>query len=735
MKNFVAYTLVLLLLASCSADQSPLYQDASAPIEKRVEDLLSRMTLEEKILQLNQYTVGRNDNINNIGEIAEKIPAEIGSLICFLESPEDRNKIQHYIVENSRLGIPCLFGFDVIHGFRTICPIPLAQAASWDPELALRGAQVAAREAYDVGIDWTFSPMVDVARDPRWGRVMEGYGEDTYLASRFSEATVRGYQGPSIESLSEPGTIAACLKHYVGYGASEAGRDYVPTEISSQTLWDTYLPPFEAGIKAGAQTVMSAFNNISGTPASANRYTMTTVLKEKWNHDGFIVSDWDAVRQLRNQGMAADDKDATALAFNAGLEMDMVDDLYRKHLPELIEEGRVSMEQVDESVRRVLRVKFRLGLFEKPYTDEKPASERILLPEYKQAVLEMARESIVLLKNDDNVLPVSTVSRVALIGPFADSAEDMLGNWAGRGRAEDVVTYFEGLRAVYPSLIYVPGCPVSGTANYTTEGQTSVFVQANKAAFTSDVTILCLGQKRSWSGENTSRSDIRIPDIQQSLLRSVSRAAHKGGHKLVVVLTNGRPLDLSDVEPYADAIVEAWHLGVMAGPALADVISGAESPSGRLTMTFPRSVGQIPIYYNRRSSGRRGTQGIYKDDMPITPLYEFGHGLSYATFEYSDITLDGLTATVTVKNTSSVDAKEVIQWYVQDPASVITRPVKELRHFEKRMIKAGESETFTFEIDPLRDLGFVDSFGHKYVDPGEYVLSVRGCEKSLKFTL
>lgn len=717
MKKCFAYIIGLLLLASCSEGKSPLYQDASAPIEKRVEDLLSRMTLEEKILQLNQYTVGRNDNINNIGELAEKIPAEIGSLICFLESPEDRNKIQHYIVENSRLGIPCLFGFDVIHGFRTICPIPLAQAASWDPELALRGAQVAAREAYDVGIDWTFSPMVDVARDPRWGRVMEGYGEDTYLASRFSEATVRGYQGPSIESLSEPGTIAACLKHYVGYGASEAGRDYVPTEISSQTLWDTYLPPFEAGIKAGAQTVMSAFNNISGTPASANRYTMTTVLKEMWGHDGFIVSDWDAVLQLKNQGMAADDKDATALAFNAGLEMDMVDDLYRRHLPELIKEGRVSMEQVDESVRRVLRVKFRLGLFEKPYTDEKPASERILLPEYKQAALDMARESIVLLKNDDNALPVSTASRVALIGPFADSAEDMLGNWAGRGRAEDVVSYLDGLRAVYPSLTYVQD------------------IKAVQAASIHDVTILCLGQKRSWSGENTSRSDIRIPDIQQSLLRSVSRAAHKGGHKLVVVLTNGRPLDLSDVEPYADAIVEAWHLGVMAGPALADVISGAESPSGHLTMTFPRSVGQIPIYYNRRSSGRRGTQGIYKDDMPITPLYEFGHGLSYATFEYSDITLDGLTATVTVKNTSSVDAKEVIQWYVQDPASVITRPVKELRHFEKRMIKAGESETFTFEIDPLRDLGFVDSFGHKYVDPGEYVLSVRGCEKSARLIL
>lgn len=717
MKKCFAYIIGLLLLASCSEGKSPLYLDASAPIEKRVEDLLSRMTLEEKILQLNQYTVGRNDNINNIGELAEKIPAEIGSLICFLESPEDRNKIQRYIVENSRLGIPCLFGFDVIHGFRTICPIPLAQAASWDPELALRGAQVAAREAYDVGIDWTFSPMVDVARDPRWGRVMEGYGEDTYLASRFSEATVRGYQGPSIESLSEPGTIAACLKHYVGYGASEAGRDYVPTEISSQTLWDTYLPPFEAGIKAGAQTVMSAFNNISGTPASANRYTMTTVLKEMWNHDGFIVSDWDAVLQLKNQGMAADDKDATALAFNAGLEMDMVDDLYRKHLPELIKEGRVSMEQVDESVRRVLRVKFRLGLFEKPYTDEKPASERILLPEYKQAALDMARESIVLLKNDDNALPVSTASRVALIGPFADSAEDMLGNWAGRGRAEDVVTYLDGLRAVYPSLTYVQD------------------IKAVQAASTHDVTILCLGQKRSWSGENTSRSDIRIPDIQQSLLREVSKAAHQRGHKLVVVLTNGRPLDLSDVEPYADAIVEAWHLGVMAGPALADVISGAESPSGRLTMTFPRSVGQIPIYYNRRSSGRRGTQGIYKDDMPITPLYEFGHGLSYATFEYSDITLDGLTATVTVKNTSSVDAKEVIQWYVQDPASVITRPVKELRHFEKRMIKAGESETFTFEIDPLRDLGFVDSFGHKYVDPGEYVLSVRGCEKSARLIL
>lgn len=709
----------LLFAVSCGSD-AMLYKDASSPVEERVEDLLSRMTLEEKILQLNQYTLGRNTVENNLGEAVREIPAEIGSLIYFSDDAQLRNVMQRKAMEESRLGIPILFGHDVIHGYMTIFPIPLAQACSWNPELAERACSISAQEAASSGVDWTFSPMVDVARDPRWGRVMEGYGEDVYTNSVFCEAAVRGYQG---EDLSAVNSIAACLKHYVGYGASEAGRDYVPTEISDQTLWDTYLPPFEAGVKAGAATLMSAFHNISGVPASANRYILTEILKEKWGHDGFVVSDWDAVRQLRNQGMAKDGKEAAFLAFNAGIEMDMVDDLYLKHIPELLDEKKLSMSQVDEAVRRVLRVKFRLGLFDRPYTEEVAESERYLLPESLEVAEQLAVESVVLLKNEDDVLPVERAKRIALIGPMAAAQYDHLGNWIARGKADDVISISDGMKEEFAGkaeIVTVNGCDFEGQDK-------SGFAYAVMAARSSDVVVMCLGLKGKWSGENCSRSTIELPAIQEELLKTVAAV----GKPMIVLNSSGRPVDLHRIEEYADAIMQIWHPGVCAGKAVAGLLSGRYNPSGKLAMTFPYNTGQIPIYYNRRHSGRRGTQGLYKD-VPSEPLYEFGHGLSYSKFEYGPLTLssdritedDTIIAELSVRNVSDRDGLETVHWYICDPYSHITRPVKELKFFEKKMIKAGEEVLFRFEIDPIRDLGFVDRTGRRYLDKGEYYIMV-----------
>ena len=403
----------------------PLYKDAKVPIEKRVDDLLSRMTLEEKILQLNQYVMGRNNNVNNIGEEVKKVPAEIGSLIYYDTNPTLRNNVQKKAMEESRLGIPIIFGYDAIHGFRTVYPISLGQACSWNPELVEKACAVTAQEARMSGVDWTFSPMIDVARDPRWGRVAEGYGEDPYTNGVFAAASVRGYQG---DDMSAEDRIAACLKHYIGYGASEAGRDYVYTEISRQTLWDTYLLPYEMGVKAGAATLMSSFNDISGIPGSANHYTMTEILKERWGHDGFIVSDWGAIEQLKNQGLAANKKEAAVYAFNAGLEMDMMSHAYDRHMKELVEEGKITMAQVDESVRRVLRVKFRLGLFERPYTPVTSEKERFFRPQSMDIAAQLAAESMVLLKNENQILPLTDKKKIAVVGPMAKNGWDLLGS-------------------------------------------------------------------------------------------------------------------------------------------------------------------------------------------------------------------------------------------------------------------------------------------------------------------
>ena len=686
-----------------------LYKDAKAPIEKRVDDLLSRMTLEEKVMQLNQYTLGRNNNVNNVGEEVKKVPAEIGSLIYFETNPELRNNMQKKAMEESRLGIPIIFGYDAIHGFRTVYPISLAQACSWNPDLVEQACAVSAQEARMSGVDWTFSPMIDVARDPRWGRVAEGYGEDPYANGVFGAASVRGYQG---DNMSAENRVAACLKHYVGYGASEAGRDYVYTEISKQTLWDTYLLPYKMGVKAGAATLMSSFNDISGVPGSANPYTMTEILKNRWRHDGFIVSDWGAIEQLKNQGLAATKKEAARHAFTAGLEMDMMSHAYDRHLQELVEEGKVSMAQVDEAVRRVLLLKFRLGLFERPYTPVTTEKERFLRPQSMDIAARLAAESMVLLKNENNVLPLTDKKKIAVIGPMAKNGWDLLGSWRGHGKDTDVVMLYDGLAAEFAGkaeLRYALGCNTQGDNR---EG----FAEALEAARWSDVVVLCLGEMMTWSGENASRSSIALPQMQEELAKELKKV----GKPVVLILVNGRPLELNRLEPVSDAILEIWQPGVNGALPMAGILSGRINPSGKLAMTFPYSTGQIPIYYNRRKSGR-GHQGFYKD-ITSDPLYPFGHGLSYTEFKYGE----KLSAEVTVTNIGARDGAETVHWFISDPYCSITRPVKELKHFEKQLIKAGETKTFRFDIDLERDFGFVNEDGKRFLETGEYNIHVLG---------
>jgi len=727
---FVAAAIVFASMAAPARTQKDLpYKNPALPVEERVADLVGRMTLDEKLAQLTQLTLGQNTNHNNIADPVGDVPGEVGSVIFFGEDPAVHNMMQRKALA-TRLGVPVLFGYDVIHGFRTVYPISLAQACSWSPELVEAACAVAAAEARASGVAWTFSPMIDVARDGRWGRISEGYGEDPYTNSVFAAASVRGYQGADMSAADR---VAACLKHYVGYGASEAGMDYVYTEISDQTLWDTYLPPYKAGIEAGAATVMSSFNDVSGIPGSAHPYLLTEVLKKRWAHDGFVVSDWGSIGQLVNQGVAADGKEAAQKAFTAGVEMDMMNNLYRAHLPALIKEGKVTVAQVDDAVARVLRLKFRLGLFERPFVPVTTEAERYLAPGHIAAAERLAEQSMVLLKNENGALPLKNPSRIALIGPMVEGDTHLLGSWSFHGRDEDVTGIVEGMRAEFggrSEIIVERGSDFDGEDR-------SGFAAAVRAAESADAVVLCLGEKKSWSGENASRASIALPAIQRELAAAVAGA----GKPVVLVLSSGRPLELGALEPLAGAIVEMWQPGVAGGKPIAGILSGRVNPSGKLAVTFPRSTGQIPIYYNRRPSARPwGGQGLYQD-IPSTPLYEFGHGLSYSAFEYGEMRIpsgplsvgERFTVALTVRNTSGVDGMETVHWYVNDPVCSISRPVKELRHFEKQSIPAGGSRTFSFEIDPLRDLGFVDRDGRRFVEPGDYFIIVG--DRRVKITL
>lgn len=714
--------------ALCAEGPTPVYKNPKASINARVEDLLKRMTLEEKILQLNQLTAGGNNNPNNIEGKDRDIPPGIGSLIYFGSEPGYRNLIQKKAMEQTRLGIPVIFGYDVIHGFRTVYPISLGQACSFNPQLVTAACRVAAKEARLSGVDWTFSPMIDVARDPRWGRVSEGYGEDPYTNAVFGVASVKGYQG---KSLADPYSVAACLKHYIGYGLSEGGRDYHYADISPQSLWETYMPPYEAGVKAGAATLMSAFNDISGTPASANYYTLTEVLKNRWHHPGFVVSDWDAVQQLIAQGVAADRKEAGLKAFMAGVDMDMSDNIYAQNLKQLIAEKKVPMTRVDDAVRRILRLKFQLGLFDHPYTTVTDTTTRYLQSADKEAVRKLAEESIVLLKNQERTLPLSKeVKQIAVIGPIANDGEDLIGNWSAHGRGADAETILGSLKAKFTgsNLNYAKGCDFDGKDE-------SGFEDALSAAKKSDVIVLCLGERRGWTGENTSRSTIALPAIQEKLAAELK----KTGKPIVLVLSNGRPLELVRLEPLASSIVELWQPGVAGGSALANILSGDVNPSGKLSITFPLTTGQIPTYYDMRQAARPFS-GKYQD-IPTDPLYWFGHGLSYTTFSYSNIKLSSgkikkgekLVAEVEVSNTGSVRGKEAVLWYIADPVASISRPMKELKFFEKKEIAAGQKTVFRFEIDPMRDLSFPDADGKRHLEAGDFYL-MAGNQK-VKFQL
>lgn len=720
MKKILAIGILLFPAVSFSQQAVPVYKNKNAGIEQRIEDLLKRMTLEEKILQTNQWTYGKNANANNIESQFKVVRPEIGSLIFRSINPVYRNQIQRKAMEESRLGIPILMGFDVIHGYRTIFPIPLAQACSWNRELVMQSCAVAAKESKLSGVDWTFSPMIDVARDARWGRVAEGYGEDPYTNAEFCVAAVKGYQG---KKLSDPFSIAACLKHYIGYSLSEGGRDYRFSDVSAQTLWETFMPPYEAGVKAGAATLMSGFNDISGVPASANPYTLTEILKKRWKHEGFVVSDWGSVENLIAQGVAKDKKEATLKAFMAGVEMDMVDNNYVENLKMLVDEKKIPISRIDDAVRRILRIKFQLGLFDKPYTEELPEKDRYYQPESMLVAENLAAESMVLLKNERQTLPLAkTIKQIALIGPMVKDSINLMGSWEGQGVPGAVVTIETALLNEFKGkakLTVSKGCDFQGDDE-------KGFDDAIQSAQQSDVIIACMGEMKKWSGENASRSSIALPAIQERLLAALK----KTGKPIILILSNGRPIEMGRMEALSDAILEIWQPGTTGGSAVAGIISGRINPSGKLAITFPLITGQIPVYYNMRQPARP-KQGGYQD-ISSEPKYPFGYGLSYTTFKYGDVKLSSakinknqkLIAQVEITNTGLADGKETALWYIADPVASVSRPLKELKYFEKKKLKAGETGIFKFEIAPGRDLSFPDSNGQQHLEPGEFYIMI-----------
>lgn len=714
--------------------------------EQRIDELISKMTLGEKIGQVIQispslfgaFGMTPDEIIEKLvnGEITpeqfEKIERNyhedeirqglIGSM-GGVTGAEKSNELQRIAVEESRLGIPVIFGLDVIHGYRTVFPIPLAEACSWEPELMKEAARIAAKEASAAGVHWTFAPMVDISRDPRWGRVAEGAGEDPYLGSVIAAARVEGFQG----DLTSPESILACAKHFAAYGAPEGGRDYNTVDMSLQMLHDVYLPPFKAAAEAGAATFMSAFNDINGVPCTTNKYLLTDVLREMFGFNGFVVSDANSVAECAIHGHAVDRKEASRKAIEAGLDMDMSHGTFREDLPEQFNEGKISEEVLNEAVRRVLRVKFLMGLFDNPYrTDKEKEEKTILCSEHIKAAREMARRSIVLLKNENNTLPLKKdLKKIAVVGPLADSAEEMLGTWAIVGRAEDAVPVVAGIKSAVSSeteVVYSKGCDLDGDKEY--------FEEAIKAASGSDVIIAVVGESSSMSGEAASRIDLTLPGRQEELLKEL----RKTGKPLIVVLINGRPLSIPWVSENADSIVETWQLGIQSGNALADVLFGDYNPSGKLVATFPNSVGQAPVYYNHPKTGRPAGQIKFTSkyiDGPHEPLYPFGFGLSYTTFNYENLVVssnevlkDGkLTVSVDVTNTGSVAGEEIVQLYVSDVVGSRVRPVKELKGFKKVSLKPGQCETVSIEVN-VSELGFHDENMNYVVEPGLFKVCV-----------
>lgn len=697
--------------------------------EKQIDSVLSLMTLEEKAGQLHQVSLSwatgpaspEGDKLKDIKE------GKIGSVFN-IKGSEKVRALQEIALQ-SRLKIPLLFGLDVIHGFKTTFPIPLAESASWDLQAIELAARVAAIEASASGINWTFAPMVDIARDPRWGRIMEGAGEDTYLGSLIATARVNGFQGDGFGSVD---AVMACAKHYAAYGAATGGRDYNSVDMSERMLREIYLPPFKAAAMAGAATFMNSFNDLNGVPASGSSFLMRKILKGEWNFTGFIVSDWGSIREMIPHGFAVNEQDAARLALNAGSDMDMEGYCYRDNLKGLVESGEVSLSDLDDAVRRVLRKKFEMGLFEDPFrfTDLIREKRALNNPNHREAARDVARKSIVLLKNENHLLPLKKGQKIALIGPLAKSEDDMLGGWSvGWDDNSDVVSQFEGfeIRFGKENLLYAKGCDVSDPSK---DG----FEEAVKTAKEADVAVLSIGENRAMTGEAASRSNLGLPGVQEDLVKAIVAT----GKPVVVLVNAGRPLVFNWVSENVPAILYTWWLGSEAGNAIADVVSGDYNPSGKLTVSFPRNEGQIPIYYNHFNTGRPSMQDIpSKDyrtgyiDLKQSAKFPFGYGLSYTTFEYSDISISSdklsksgvVEVSLMVKNSGDFDGEEVVQLYIRDCVASLVRPMKELKDFQKITLKSGESKKVTFKIDESK-LAFYNEKLEWVTESGEFDIMI-----------
>jgi beta-glucosidase len=718
-------TIAILTLSALVA--GPAYPQAAAaprraatadPVEARVTRLLRQMTLEEKVGQLQQLD-GEVDGRFRPEHLELARTGRLGSTLN-VRGAANVNELQKAAVEGSRLKIPLLFGYDTIHGYRTIFPIPLGEAASFDAALAEETARVAAAESAAVGLKWTFAPMVDIARDPRWGRVAEGAGEDPYLGSVLARARVRGFQGTDY---AQPDRVIATAKHWVAYGAAEAGRDYNTTDVSERALREVYFPPFHAAVEAGVGTLMSAFNDVDGVPATANTFTLTKVLRGEWKFDGLVVSDYTSVMELLNHRLAADEPEAARKALTAGTDMEMVSRFYGKHLTELVRTGAVPLVVVDEAVRRILRIKVRAGLFENPYVDAAREKTALLTADSRALARRAAARSIVLLRNEGAVLPLAKdLARIAVVGPLADDAKALNGTWVGDGRPEDTVTILAGIRKAVGEarVAYAKGCEVEGG----TDADIAAAVEAAKGAA---AVVVVVGESAELSGEASSRSVLDLPGRQLELVRAV----HAAGKPTVVVLASGRPLTIPWIAENVPAVVMAWHGGTEAGSAAADVLFGDVNPGGKLPITFPRSVGQVPLYYAHKNTGRPpDANQKYTSkylDVPVTPQFPFGHGLSYTTFALSDLAVGAETitaagsqkVTVTVTNTGNRAGDEVVQVYVTDLAASVTRPVKQLRAFERVTLAPGASKTLAFTLGP-QDLGLYDARMRWVVEPGRF---------------
>ncbi len=730
MKSQSTFLLFIVLFAN-SCTQAPKKPVVDPKSEASIENILKKMTLEEKIGQLTLFTSDwsvtgatiRKDYLDLIDK------GQVGAILNAY-SVDFVTKLQKQAVEKTRLGIPLIFGYDVIHGHRTIFPIPIAQASSWDLAAIEKSDRIAATEASAEGLNWTYSPMVDIARDPRWGRVMEGAGEDPFLGGLIAAARVRGFQG---NNLAADNTILACVKHFAAYGAPQAGRDYNTVDMSQRSLFEWYLPPYRAAITAGAASVMTSFNEIAGVPSSSNKWLLTDLLRNEWNFQGFVVSDYTSINELIPHGVAKDEAQAAELAINAGLDMDMMGSIYLNNLKELIKTGKVTEETVNIAVKRVLTAKYKLGLFDDPYRycNKKREADEIMTKENLDFARKFASESVVLLKNDKSTLPIkNNIKTIAVIGPLADSKRDMLGSWSAAGQWEKCVTLLEGVKNKLNDkvkLIYSKGCDVS---NKNIEG----FSEAINTARQADFIILALGESADMSGEAASRTSLELPGVQMDLAKKVIET----GVPVAVVLFNGRPLVIEELNKIAPAILEAWFGGTQAGNGVADVLFGDVNPSGKLTMTFPRNTGQIPIFYSVKNTGRpvdpANPAQKYKSkylDSPNTPLFPFGYGLGYTTFKYSDIKMnktsykrgESLEASVKVTNTGNTDGEEIVQLYIHDRVGDVTRPLKELKGFKKISIKKGETIGISFTIN-MNELSYYHQDMSFTYDPGEFDLYI-----------